>query len=495
MGVVKEQSIRVTIITYVGVLVGAFNLLWLFPYFLSEEIIGLLKTIEAVAKIFFPFAALGVAAVCIRFFPKFRNSEQGHAGFLGVMLLFPLLGILAFLLFFFLFTNQIEIWYSENSPLFIQYLYWIIPLVLFFIYKNVLEAYTSSLKRTVMPSLIREVIMRVFFSGIAIAFGLHLIGLDQLVPLYVGGFGLVVLLLLLYVKWIGELSLKIDRQQWASKPLWKEVGNYAMYSLLTGTAWMMVANIDSLMITKFKGLEDTGIYSIALFLGTVIEIPRRAVSQISGAVVSDDIQAQRLDKVAKLYQTVSINQLLIGALFLVGIWVNIDNIFDLIPDEDYRAGKYVVLFIGLSRVFDMTGSINGDIITYSKYYRYNVFIITTLVGITFLTNYLLIPPLGITGAAIATALSILLFNLIKGILIWWNMGMQPLSKGTVKVIGIAGICLGLNSLLPYMGHFLLDIPIRSILVGGLFVALAYGWKVSEEANQLVNNVLIKVLKK
>ncbi len=494
MGIVKDQSIRVTIATYIGVLIGAFNLLWLFPYCLSEEIIGLLKTIEAVAKIFFPFASLGVVAVCIRFFPRFRDNITGHHGFFGLLLLLPVLGIVGFLLFFFFFQDQISAWYIEKSTLFVDYLYLVVPLCIFFVYKSALEAYTSALKQTVVPSIIREIIMRVLFTVITILYFFKWIGLSELVTLYVGVFGIVGGLLLLYIQWLKQLYLKIDFKYWNQK-IFKELGNYAMYSLLTGTAWILVANIDSIMIAQFKGLHDTGVYSIALFLGMFIEIPKRAIAQISGAIVADDLQAERYDKINDLYKVVSINQFTVGALLLVGIWVNIDNIFDLIPDEDYRAGKYVVLFIGLSRVIDMLTSINSEIITYSKYYRYNVVLISSLVGLTFITNYILIPPLGITGAAIATALSVFIFNLGKGALVWWKMNMHPFSGGTWKVMIIAAISLLVNQLVPYLGHFLLDIPIRSMIVGGTFLLLIWLWKVSPEINQLIVNIWTQIKKR
>ena len=41
MGIIRNQSIKSTIILYIGVLVGVFNLLWLFPKFLSPAEIGL----------------------------------------------------------------------------------------------------------------------------------------------------------------------------------------------------------------------------------------------------------------------------------------------------------------------------------------------------------------------------------------------------------------------------------------------------------------------
>lgn len=45
-------------------------------------------------------------------------------------------------------------------------------------------------------------------------------------------------------------------------------------------------------------------------------------------------------------------------LFLLAIWINLDNIFSLMPDS-YSAGRYVFLFLGLGRVFEMYAGLTG----------------------------------------------------------------------------------------------------------------------------------------
>ena len=103
-------------------------------------------------------------------------------------------------------------------------------------------------------------------------------------------------------------------------------------------------------------------------------------------------------KINDLYTKSSINQLIIGGVFLLCIWTNIDDIFSLLP-EKFQGGKWVVLYIGLSQLFHMANGLNGAIIVNSRYYRYDLYTNILLVFLTIVTNYLFIKSLnfGING--------------------------------------------------------------------------------------------------
>ena len=57
MGIVINQSIRNTIITYIGFAIGAANTLFMYPHFLGETFYGLTGYILSSANIIFPLMA------------------------------------------------------------------------------------------------------------------------------------------------------------------------------------------------------------------------------------------------------------------------------------------------------------------------------------------------------------------------------------------------------------------------------------------------------
>jgi len=46
MGKVAKQSIQTTIFSYIGVVIGYFNVLWLYPYAMDASELGTFRTIQ-----------------------------------------------------------------------------------------------------------------------------------------------------------------------------------------------------------------------------------------------------------------------------------------------------------------------------------------------------------------------------------------------------------------------------------------------------------------
>ena len=55
MGIVKRNSITITILSYLGIVVGYVNKILLFPNFLSEEQVGLANILVSMAVMYAQF--------------------------------------------------------------------------------------------------------------------------------------------------------------------------------------------------------------------------------------------------------------------------------------------------------------------------------------------------------------------------------------------------------------------------------------------------------
>jgi O-antigen/teichoic acid export membrane protein len=294
-----------------------------------------------------------------------------------------------------------------------------------------------------------------------------------------------------YIYKLKQLHLvRIDRQKFDAELL-RDMGRYAFFILLGTIGGTIVYKIDSILLNYYVGEADTGIFRITGFIGLVVEMPRRALSQIAAPVVAQAMQRNDLSLVANLYRSISTHQYLAGAFLLCGIWCNIDNIFALMPRGDvYAQGKYVVLLVGISKIFDMVTSINEEIIAYSPYYRYTTLLMVGLILVTIGSNMLFIPIWGIVGAALASAICILSYNIFKFMLIYSKMNLQPFSISTIKITLIATLVAIIGTYLPptlFPSPFI-DLICRSLLIGILFAALTLSWRVSDEVNKLANKI-------
>ena len=58
----------------------------------------------------------------------------------------------------------------------------------------------------------------------------------------------------------------------------------------------------------------------------IIEIPRRAISQISIPFISENIKNQNITKIENYYKEISLHQTLIGVLFYLLVIIHLDQI-------------------------------------------------------------------------------------------------------------------------------------------------------------------------
>ena len=121
MGVIARQSIKGTIVTYLGALIGGLTTFFVLTRYLTTEEIGLTRVLIDAAVIFVGLAQLGTSSSIIRFYPHFKdaNSENDH-GFFFWTIVTPFIGFLLFSLIYWALHIPIANYFSENSQLFVQ---------------------------------------------------------------------------------------------------------------------------------------------------------------------------------------------------------------------------------------------------------------------------------------------------------------------------------------------------------------------------------------
>ena len=175
-------------------------------------------------------------------------------------------------------------------------------------------------------------------------------------------------------------------------------------------------------------------------------------------------------------------------LLFLGIWTNIGNIFEIIGPA-YISGKWVIFFIGLGSLIDLTTGANSSILGSSKYYKVQTLFLVGLVVLTVIANFLLIPRYGITGAAVGNAISLTILNIARFLFLFYKYKLQPFNIRFVYVAFIGGVCYIISRYLPSFSNYLLDIFVRSSMVVILFCTPIYFLNISEDINKKANEYL------
>jgi len=497
MGVIIRESLKSSIVNYVGVIIGTVNVLFLYNKLLTTEEYGLYAILISFPIVSAGFINLGVPHVAVRFFNRFADVEKKHQGIFTFLLLTPLAGFLAFLIAFYGFQRFFEQLYSE-SPTLISYS-WVLPLLTFAVlYQTVLEAYCRAHLKVVIPTVIREIYLKLSNSFLVIGYYMGWFNFSQMVSglalVYIGA----LVLLLFYIKRLQRFFLVWN---WAvvKSPVFPEIIKYGLWTMVGGAAATALPHLEKLILPMFTdGLTHTAIFTIALNIAIVISIPRNTIASISDPVLARAWAEGNTAEVKTIYTKSALNLGIIGLFLFLGVWCNIDSIFEIIPNPDkYRAGKYVVLLIGLANVFDMATGLNSELLKNSAWYRVDFFMFLFRFAVLTLVNILLIPLIGYNGAAAAIFISTVLYNLVKYLFIWRKLGMQPFSRNTLVVVGLAGLAYGITLLLDWhegggLLPNLLEIGAKSLAIVLIFGGGVLATGTSPDLNQVVEQVKEKI---
>ncbi|MBK7872674.1 MAG: polysaccharide biosynthesis C-terminal domain-containing protein [Saprospiraceae bacterium] len=490
MGVIQRQGIKDSIVMYFSVAIGAVNALFIYPAYLTDAELGLFQWLVSWAMIVSPFVSLGSTNLVVRYFPIFRDENKKHNGFLILMLSLNLIGTIIFLVITWLGGDSLILFFDPNNekPYIQQFFYYIIPLTLFISLNIFFINYIKNFLRIVIPTFFDTVFVKI---GTAICAILLFWGAINLVG-FINGiilvYALVTLGLIAYTFLLGQLHLKPDFS-FLNKPLMREMSVFAFYGLMGSMSGGLLFFIDRAMIPLLikDGFAANGIFTIVGYIGTSIDIPRKSLEKITAPVVAHSVQHNDWDNIQKLYNKSSINQLIAGCLLFLGIWLNLDSFFDIMPEGGtYRPWKMIVLTLGISGIIDMATGINSQIIAYSKYFRFNFYLALVLALLNVVFNYIFIKTfdLNIYGAALATLTSTALYNLFKYWFIFVKLKMQPFTWNTLWIVLISLSIYFLVSAIPGFANPFLDIFIKLLLIITLYVPTILYFRFSPDLNNL-----------
>jgi O-antigen/teichoic acid export membrane protein len=489
VGIIVRQSLKAGLGSYIGVGIGIFNQMYVSTKFLSIEQLALSRLLFENSLLFAAFAHLGTPFIADKFFGIFRNEEEGHNGILTFLLALPFVGGILFTILYLACSGWIQSYYSEQSPLLLKYHILVIPLTIFWLYLAVLESYCRNNSRIAIPNFIREVYLRLANVVLILLFGFGWLSFDVMLYLVVASYALGVIFLFTYIKKLGKWYWRLPNFSILTRNLFRTMLAYGSFTLLGGIGVNLMLFIDRSMLAGERGLVQTGIFIIAAYIAGVIEIPKKAIAQISIPLLTTSLQNGDYEHVSLINRKSAVNQLIAGGLFFLLIWSSIDEIFYLIPKgSTYSEGKYVVLFLAIVKVFDIGTGLNTEIILYSRYFKFATLFILASATIGFLLNLWLIPIYGFTGAAVATVLTTFVYSLLRMIFVWRKFGVQPFSIKTLQTILILG---GLHILTVIEPDYqitplsaLMAIIFRSLLICLIFAVLTLRFRLSDELSEL-----------
>jgi O-antigen/teichoic acid export membrane protein len=482
MGIVQSQSIKNTIITFLGFGIGAINALFFYTHFLGKLHYGIVATVLSGANIMMPLMAFGAQNTLIRFFSSYKNQKERDE-FLTFMLILPLALIIPLGLGFYFFYDQIShSWIQENPTL--KPFFWLIPVIgLFMAYFEVFYAWAKVHMQSVIGNFISEVLVRLVVMLLLVGVHFDWIAKDTFVYCVALAYFAQMIAMKLYA-----ISVKMPVLRFVIPKNAKDIVQYSGFIIVSGGVAVMLVDFDKVMIPQYKDIGQNALYAVAIFIATVIAVPSRAMTQIIAPITAKLMVENKHDELNDLYKKSAINLQVIGGFIMILIFVNIKEMYQLIP-KDYSGGIMVVFLIGLSKFYDVLLGNNNSIIVNTIHYRTVLLFGVFTVLLMIVLNMIFIPLYGIEGSAFATLLTVMIYNTIKLFFVIKQMNLFPFTVKTLYSLGILAVCFLLFYFWDFPFHTIINIGLKSILLSVLYILLIYKAKLSEEINGVISKFL------
>ncbi|MEO6583264.1 MAG: polysaccharide biosynthesis C-terminal domain-containing protein [Ferruginibacter sp.] len=488
MGIIQKQGLRSSVFLMIGFVIGAINLLFLFPKVLSQEEIGLTRALIDAGTVLSVLATLGTVPVIYKFYPYYKAlGRRNDLAYLTGMICLVGFIIICLLGFFF---NDFIVRKLGKSPLFASNVILVYPLTLLMLSFTWMEAFGWALKKAVVTNFLKETLVRIITTILILLAWAGAISKGTFVNYFSLIYFLPVIILATVLLKSGDFTFTKEPSRVTTR-FKDKMFTFGLF--VFGATFLNVASrtVDSFMIIGLKGLAETAIFTYAAYLGAFMDLPLRSINSVATPILSESWKDKKYTNIATVYRKSTITLLVAGLFIFLIALLSINNLVSFLG-KGWEQVPAIFLIMGLAKIVDLGTGVNGQIISTSSNWRFDFYTNVMLTVVAFPLNFFLIKYFGIIGAAFSNLAAIIIFNGVRFSFIYKKYGWQPYGFVHVKIILVSALIFIAVYEIPFIINIYIDTVFRSVLFSGLFVPAMLRMNVSEEFSLTARNFLNKV---
>ncbi len=445
MSTIRRQSIISSVIIYFGFAVGLLN-----TYFFTKEGLfteadyGLVTIFMSIATMMMAFASLAMPSYIFKFYPYYQdNLPLRKNDMITWSLLVGIVGFILVMIAGWFFKDLVIRKFGQNSPQLLVYYYWIFPMGLGLTIYSILEAYSWNLGKASLAIFLKEVQWRLLTTVLIVLFATNIIGdFSLFIKLYSFGYPAIAVTLFFYLIITKKISFTF-RVSKVTRRFLKKILTLCSF-VYAGVLIFTISRVfDTIVIASVlpDGIDKAGIFGIATLMTSVIQAPQRSIIAVSIPHLSKAWKDKNWTVIQKIYQRSSINLLIFscGIFLLIALnYTEAIRTFGL--KAVYLQGFTAFVFLGLSMVIDLGTGVNAQIIGTSTAWRFELASGIILLLLMLPLTYILAKQYDITGPAIASLVSITIYNIIRIAFLWKKFKLFPFTMKSVYTILLAATC-------------------------------------------------------
>ncbi|MDV2495156.1 MAG: flippase [bacterium] len=215
--------------------------------------------------------------------------------------------------------------------------------------------------------------------------------------------------------------------------------SFSLPLLGAGAVGMIMEWTDTMMLGYFTATSQVGVYNVALRVAALSVMVHLAFTSIFAPISADLLQRNKMESLDQLLK-IDTRWVFTLTLPIFVLVVLLSRDILVIFGPEFMQGGVALMVLTSALFFNACTGSCGAIIRMSGRTRL-AFANNCVAGVlNVLLNLLLIPRLGILGAALATGASIVVVNALRLVQVWWLFKLSPYDRKWVKpvVAGLSG---------------------------------------------------------
>jgi O-antigen/teichoic acid export membrane protein len=257
-----------------------------------------------------------------------------------------------------------------------------------------------------------------------------------------GLFGAIVSLLVVKAIVFAAGFLLIGREVGVSKPSLSVIKSYLPFSLplIPTTLCIWIVNLsDRYVIGYFMDIGDVGIYSVAYGLGSSVALFYAPIGVVLLPTITSLYENDNIQEL-KTHLKYSLKFFLMFAIpSLFGLSILSKSLLRTLATSEFVSGYLIISIVALATIFLNCSYVNSNVIIFHKRTKLIGAIYAISASINMAMNIILVPMIGILGAAIATLVTFLIHLIVVSVISFRSFSFDIDLRFIIKSVISSGV--------------------------------------------------------
>ncbi len=275
---------------------------------------------------------------------------------------------------------------------------------------------------------------------------------------------------------LGSVDLKLG----------KELIVFSIPLMFTGIAGFIMTWTDTLMLGYYKTSEVVGLYNSASPLAKLLPIFLTSAGFIYPPLATALYAQGKVEELKRVYQVLTKWLFLATLPLFAMMFLFPEATIGFFFGAKYLEASKSLQILALGFMFHVLLGLNGLSLVVIKESKFVMYSTTVSAILNVILNAVLIPVYSIEGAAVATAVSYLVTNVLNSLRLYQKVKVQPFSWNYMKLLAVSFILLriikGLNLRVPSIWY---AVPVLAVFLGVYAILVLLSGSIDKEDVELL----------